>query len=238
MRVEVRCRIPPVRSKDVSSASKPSGGIVEAYTDDCFETPTKFYMVSPDHPKLGKWAQPSTLKYKQAVTNRPHASTGCVDGVAHFVSANCWQRSKRDDVNSGHSARVQARSGGTSRSGVAKSSSRVRKRLPESSSNGKRPASAMPVLRPHRQGHRTSTIQGAREAPRISTPVSGRVSARANEIQRPRQLRTAGRLPRQLLAICSNPLPSATLYVCPIHAVLFIATRHCTAHPKNLLHLP
>lgn len=39
-------------------------GLVEAYSEPCFESPPRFFVASPGHPKLGKWAQRSTLKTK------------------------------------------------------------------------------------------------------------------------------------------------------------------------------
>ena len=102
MRVEVRRRVvaSPVGAASAATASDRPGspinfGIVEAYQDSCFVSPTRFYTVSPEHPKLGKWATPSTLKYSQPTqtTQQAFAATHCLDETA--ISAATRSRHQR-----------------------------------------------------------------------------------------------------------------------------------------------
>lgn len=46
-------------------------GFIEAYSEPCFESYPRFFVASPEHPMLGKWAQRSTLqkKYHPDVTS-------------------------------------------------------------------------------------------------------------------------------------------------------------------------
>lgn len=56
--------------------------IQEAYRDDRFDSPTRFFTAAPEHPKLGKWTQPSTLKYTittTAINNHRYADSH-IDG--------------------------------------------------------------------------------------------------------------------------------------------------------------
>lgn len=80
---------PPTAEAKESVSTSPSRAkhpwlIQEAYSDDRFDSPTRFFTAAPDHPKLGKWAQPSTLKHVPATTNNTntHTDKSHVDGGA------------------------------------------------------------------------------------------------------------------------------------------------------------
>lgn len=149
-----------------TKSGSPNYGLIEAYSDDCFEAPTRFYIVSPDHPKLGKWAQPSTLKYHQP----PQANlvtTECPNEATFFAKAHNRPRLGR---GCSPNARGKTVSAASSRSGAR---SRVRQRMEPV--RAKRPVSPVPTVRAGSESPPPSSIRVRHEAPRIDTPISGRV---------------------------------------------------------------
>lgn len=166
MRVEVRRRPSPAGPTPKRSASA-SPGLVKAYADSCFESSTTFFVASPEHPKLGKWAEPSALKYSQLPQQVNPLATKCLDEAMLFASSNGGSRPRT--------------AGGSSRGGSHRTSRRR-----GSAANGASPSDiarpGRPAVEPARsqrpispKGTGTASIQGQREAPRIDTPISGRV---------------------------------------------------------------
>lgn len=206
MRVEIRQRPaagvspagapPPKRS---ASAAVP--GLVEAYSESCFESSTSFYIASPEHPKLGKWAQPSTLKYSEPPQQQSdHIATQCLDEAMLFASnhgrssqrssgrprttgGECvarpvWRGGRQPSAQGGSiSAAAAAAAQSFSGAKPSRASGNPRKRVVEPG-RAKRPISAVGALL---AGSTTpsSSIRGQREAPRINTPISGRVRVKA-----------------------------------------------------------
>lgn len=201
MRVEIRQRpsagaslagIPPPK-RAASSAATP--GLVEAYSESCFENSTSFYIAPPEHPKLGKWAQPSSLKYSQPLPQQDHVAAQCLDEAMHFASNRGGRRSKRSGgrprttggesyprpVLRGGDCHPSTREKSTSSAAVAaKSSARAKPSRALGSHSSVEPGRAKRPISPVGALLTASTtspsaIQGQREAPRINTPISGRV---------------------------------------------------------------
>lgn len=211
MRVEIRQRpaagktpatgVPPPKR----SASAAGPGLVEAYSESCFESSTSFYIASPEHPKLGKWAQPSTLRYSQPPQQQSdHITSQCLDEAMLFASNSgnnnaSRRRSGRPRTTGGEciarpvwrgsyhvSTRGSSTAGGAAVAAVkstksaksasaAKPSRAIRNRLVEPGRE-KRPISSTGALLAGSTTPPSSSIRGQREAPRINTPISGRVS--------------------------------------------------------------
>lgn len=174
MRVEVRRRPSPADRVPTPKRSA-NAGLVKAYSDSCFESSTAFYIASPEHPQLGKWAKPSTLKYSQLPQQRDPTTTQCLDEASLFASSHSRPRT------AGCSSRPVGR-GGCHRSSRGRGSSAIA----ASSCSGTKPSrSAIEPARTQRPISPTGTsssIQGQREAPRIDTPISGRVRGHVPEL--------------------------------------------------------
>ena len=197
MRVEVRQRIGIRPAGAVSAAASERPGsrnlsVIEAYQDSCFESPTRFFTVAPEHPKLGRWAIPSTLKYSQApqtalVESRSRQpQTVCSSPVA---ARGC--HAKRGGGSPSSPTRSASSPGGGGGGGVSKCNVKgPRHKMMESikaagggggggggvQNKNKRPLSAAGALRWGPESPPPSPPRGGREEPRINTPVSGRVS--------------------------------------------------------------
>lgn len=169
MRVEFRRRPAKGAQDPVKRSASASPSLVKAYSDSCFESPTSFYIASPEHPKLGKWAQPSTLKYSlPPQQHTTHNATRCValfasnHGRPHTTGRNPITRAK----NTWKAVSV-------SESRSKKGPSHQRLKEPE---RPERPASPVgSLLVGCSNSSPSSSIRGRREAPHIDTPVSGRV---------------------------------------------------------------
>lgn len=171
MRVEIRKRTGVDRAGVTAPVGSPSYGITEAYSDDCFESPARFFVVSPEHPKLGQWAQSSTLKYSQPPPAH-YVSSPCLDETIVFPAARRRPRTACSSaVNRGHALGITLVTTSTRSNGK---SSRVRQRV--ESGRAKRPISPMGSMSPDSDAPPVSSIQGLRGSQRIDTPVSGRVS--------------------------------------------------------------
>ena len=175
MRVEVRRRPSPARAVPIPKRSaNVTPGLVQAYSDSCFESSTTFYIASPDHPKLGQWAKPSTTKHSQLPQQIDPMVSKCLDEALLFSSSHSKSGSSRPRT-AGCSSRA-VRRGGSHRTGRARGSSA----MTASPSSVTKPST--PAVEPPRAqrpisptGTTVSSIQGQREAPRIDTPISGRV---------------------------------------------------------------
>lgn len=211
MRVEVRQRVVSSPQGATSAASgsnhRPAGGtcspvnngVVEAYQDSCFESPTKFYTVAPEHPKLGKWATPSTLKYSQptqATTQQALVATHCLDVKASISAAATRSRQQpRPGCSACHAKGARssptrsAVGGGDGKHYARGSHHKAESKKTASSGVGdgggggihdnfnRKPVS--PAGAQRRGGSESpppSPSRSRREVPRIHTPVSGRVS--------------------------------------------------------------
>lgn len=176
MRVEVRRR--SEFSRHGAGPSNPT--IVEAYSDNCFETQTRFYTVAPDHPKLGKWSQPSTLKYGQQHPSDMSSHQSLNENAHPTAIRISSTRRSRPTCSSppvvAHG--LVGRSGTTTPTMMAASngsicrSSRVRQRV-----QSRRTTRPVSPLCARSESPPPSTARGRQgEAPRIDTPISGRVS--------------------------------------------------------------
>lgn len=177
MRVEVRRRSESSRH----GAGPSNSSIVEAYSDNCFETQTRFYTVAPEHPKLGKWSQASTLKYGQHPTPVVPSHHQSLDEKAHSASTRISYRRSRPTCSSpppvvgahglvGRSGMTTPTMMGASNRSIG-GSSRVRQRV--ESRRATRPVSP---LYARSESPPSSTARGRlEEFPRIDTPISGRV---------------------------------------------------------------
>lgn len=179
MRVEVRRRPNPAGA--VPTPKRPANanpGLTQAYSDSCFESSTNFYIASPDHPKLGQWAKPSSLKYSQLSQQTDPVVTKCLDEALLFSSSHSKSSSSRP-----HTAGCSAPAVGR---GSSRRTSQARRGRSATPSSAVTKPSRSPATEPARvqrsispAGTTVSSIQGQREAPRIDTPVSGRVRGRA-----------------------------------------------------------
>lgn len=177
MRVEVRKR--SEFSRHGAGPSSPT--IVEAYSDNCFETQTRFYTVAPDHPKLGKWSQPSTLKYGQQhpTDMSSHQSLDeNTNATATRISNNRRSRPTCSSPPPVLARGLIGRSGTTTPTMMAASngsicrSSRVRQRV-----QSRRTTRPVSPLCARSESPPSSTARGRQEEIlRIDTPISGRVS--------------------------------------------------------------
>lgn len=177
MRVEVRRRAdasPTGESPAAGQFEIPKHGLSEAYSDDCFESPTRFFIASPEHPKLGKWAQPSTLKYQAPHAHQP--STQCLDEAVLFASTHNKVRPVSSSSLKGRRQNARGSSATSNRLGCG--SARIRQKMEPS--RAKRSVSPVSPLRAGSESPPSSSIRGRREEPRIDTPVSGRVSSLAS----------------------------------------------------------
>lgn len=176
MRVEVRCRPSPAGGVPTPKRSANANpGLVKAYSDSCFESPTAFYIASPEHPKLGKWAKPSTLKYSQIPPQRDFTTTQCLDEALLFASNSRGNNISNSRPRTAGCSSRPVGHGGCHRTSRGKSSFGT---TPPYSSGAKasRPAEGLTrTQRPISPVGTSSSIQGQREAPRIDTPISGRV---------------------------------------------------------------
>lgn len=172
MRVEVRRRPSPAGAAPSPKRSA-NPGLVKAYSDSCFESSTDFYIASPEHPKLGKWAKPSTLKYSQLPQQRDSTTSQCLNEALLFASSHSSGRPRTAGCSSRPAGRGGyhrfSREGGTCSSAVA-----------ASSPSGAKPS--RPAVKPVRTQKpnsptmgTSSSIKGQHEAPRMDTPISGRV---------------------------------------------------------------
>ena len=167
-----------------------NNGVVEAYRDSCFESPTRFYTVAPEHPKLGKWATPSTLKYSQPTqaTTRQQAlvATHRLDVEASISPAATRSRQQPRPASS---SPVEGPSGDGKQCARGPHHRAESKKTVSSAAaggggggggvdgNNRRPIS--PAGAPRWGGSGSpplSPSRGRRSVPRIHTPVSGRVS--------------------------------------------------------------
>lgn len=170
VKVEVRRRPSPAGSVPTPKRSaNASPGLVQAYSDSCFESSTTFYIASPEHPKLGKWAKPSTLKYSHPPQQRDPIITQCLDESMLFASSHS-SRPRTTGCSSRRVGRGECHRPSRGRGGpaVAAPSSSSAKPL----RSAEEPAKAQRAISPTGT---SSSIQGQREAPRIDTPISGRV---------------------------------------------------------------
>lgn len=163
--------------------------IKEAYCDDRFDCPTRFFTVAPEHPKLGKWAQPSTLKYT-ATTIINHSHTDGRRGMApprqaiHPTVAAVPSFANKPDNRqniSGKSGATAARPGrpasSLSRASEIFNPARGKSSTPEMGVELGLKAKSPPARSGHhhiqdQQQKHTATL-------RIDTPISGRVSSHA-----------------------------------------------------------
>lgn len=176
MRVELRRRPGPAGAVPTPKRSATaSPGLVKAYSDNCFESSTTFYIVSPDHPKLGQWAKPSTLKYSPIPQQIDPIATKCLNDALLFASSHSSKTRSRPRT-AGRCSSGPVGHGGPHRTSRARGSSAI---AASSSSVTKPRRPAVESARSQRPisptGTTASSIQGQREAPRIDTPISGRV---------------------------------------------------------------
>lgn len=173
MRVEFRRRPAKGAQEPLERSASASPSLVKAYSESCFESPTSFYIASPEHPKLGKWAQPSTLKYSLPPQHHTaHNATRCVDDAALFAPDNGRPHT------TGRQPITREKNKPTAVLNRSRPKTSSHHRLKESDRE-KRPASPMgsSLLVGYSNSSPASSIRGRREAPQIDTPVSGRVSA-------------------------------------------------------------
>lgn len=170
--MEVRRRPSPAGAVPTPkrSANANNPGLVQAYSDSCFENSTTFYIASPDHPKLGQWAKSSTIKYNQPQQQTDPVVSKCLDEALLFASSHTKSSSSSRPRTAGCPSRPARRDGrARGSSAIAASPSPVAK----ASTPAVEPARAQRPISP--TGTTISSIQGQREAPRIDTPISGRV---------------------------------------------------------------
>ncbi|CAM9619637.1 unnamed protein product, partial [Ectocarpus sp. 13 AM-2016] len=188
MRVEVRRRsgrgvssadaIPPPK-RSVSA----NPGLVKAYSDGCFDSPTNFYIAPPDHPKLGKWAQASTLKYSQPVKPLQDSciTPRCLDDIVFSASSRSRPRAASAAVAGRKPARrtkAAAVPASENRSSAAKALTILERQRLVQPGRAKRPISQVAALQATAStgSPSVSSIRGRRQEPRIDTPISGRVA--------------------------------------------------------------
>lgn len=171
MRVEVRRRaggdtdaVAPLLNQPRSSNPD---GVIEAYNDGAFQ-PIRFFVVSPDHPNLGKWAQPSTLKYSLPPQAKNFTNESPLDETNHPVAT----RSRPRPVFSSPDGRSYRRR--TSSAVSNGRSSRVRRKT--ESGRAERPVSPVPTLGEGSGSLSLFSVRGGREGLRVDMPISGRVS--------------------------------------------------------------
>lgn len=210
MRVEVRRRVGRgASSADINPSSKRSAsanpGLVKAYSDSCFDSPTNFYIAPPDHPKLGKWAQASTLKYSQPATPQQdsYITPQCFGDIVFSPSSRSRPRTAAAAVAGRKPARrtkAAATSASENRSGATKALTALQRPRLVQPGRAKRPISQVSALQATSAAGSppVSSIRGRRQEPRINTPISGRV--------------------RENLPALSNTTPSASSIVGSSHA--------------------
>lgn len=112
MRVEVRPRVQARPTGAVAEPTRPgrcshsAPALSEAYQDACLESPIRFFIAAPEHPKLGQWARGCTLM-KAMSTWQPSARhvPVAVRGDASTTSAskmnkNCHRASSSSGLRS------------------------------------------------------------------------------------------------------------------------------------------
>lgn len=177
-------------------------GLIEAYNDPCFESNPRFFVASPEHPVLGKWAQRSTLKTKyhsdmkncymdQTSSAVQRSSTVC--STVSLSSSYCSHFGVEGRQTASAPTSIFR---GLRRSGKdipMPSSSRATKnmcfrrcRYSESSARRRVEPHKMHLLRQDTEPlaeypHETSKFGG----PRVYAPVSGRVSASSRKNRKP-----------------------------------------------------
>lgn len=182
--------------------------ITEAYVDHKFVAPTRFFTAAPEHPKLGMWAQPSTLKYchyayqvdsdsnhlpRQAngpALARPILSfpsddriicSNTNDSKSRQVSSPGGRSKRHEEYASGRKDLATVRSGGATAAGPGRSicgTSRTRQQFEPARSRS--PPRIRGSFLGRAESPPSSWSRGQKlhivAAPRIDTPVSGRVS--------------------------------------------------------------
>lgn len=187
MRVEVRRRPGPgASSADVIPPPKRSAsvnpGLVKAYSDSCFDSPTNFYIAPPDHPKLGKWAQASTLKYSQPATPQQdsYVTPQYLDDIVFSPSSRSRPRTAAAAIAGRKPARrtkAATTPASEDRSGATKALTALERQRLLQPGRAKRPISQVAALQATSStgSPPVCSIRGRRQEPRIDTPISGRV---------------------------------------------------------------
>jgi len=175
MRVEVRRRAGPAAAPKREASANP--GLVKAYSDSCFESPTNFYIASPEHPKLGIWAKPSTLKYSQPPPQIDYITKQCLDEAMLFASTTSHRGGGSKPRKTVGRSRPVGRGGGGKHERGGKPASTVGG---SASLAGAAPTAAYrakpsrAAVEPARAKRPISPL-GASPSARIDTPISGRV---------------------------------------------------------------
>lgn len=164
-------------------------GLMEAYCDDKFVSPTRFFTAAPEHSRLGKWAQPSTLSYNTTLTpNARHVGVPFVD-MGYFSSSarnktmekkmtGSKQRRMNPSLKSRHNAAQRAPSSAaqqeaaTGREAQRSQPILSQRRCYGSSTPPQSPRSEM-VMRAKSPRSELTVVQATS---RINPPISGRVS--------------------------------------------------------------
>lgn len=221
MRVEVRRRsgrgassadvIPPPKR---SASANP--GLVKAYSDSCFDSPTNFYIAPPDHPKLGKWAQAPTLKYSQPATplQDSYITPHCLDVIVFSASRRSRPRAASAAITGRKPARrtkAAATSASENRSGATKALTALERQRLVQPGRAKRPISQVAALQATSStgSPPVSSIRGRRQEPRIDTPISGRVRRHPRALFNKRPSTTSIVDSSHSWGACSSPLKKA-----------------------------
>lgn len=168
MRVEIRRRASPAAAPKRIASANP--GLVKAYSDSCFESTTSFYIASPEHPKLGIWAKPSTLKYCQPPPQIDYITKRCLDEATLFASTTGHKGGGSKPRKTGGLSRLVGRGGGGKPERGGKPTSAASPAAAAASPARPSRAEAEPA-----RAKRPISRLGAPPSDRIDTPISGRV---------------------------------------------------------------
>ena len=151
-------------------------GLTEAYSDPYLQSPTRFFIASPEHPKMGKWAQRSTLKYhRYDAPLCPHKGTSSLAPTRRNVRLQscCYLVNERGRIVSGlEASRRSGRRPLTSQQSKTPRRATSAKAKPAAARTKKRSTSPGPQRDESAECHpETPTFS----EPPIYTPISGRV---------------------------------------------------------------
>lgn len=202
MRVEVRKRADEsfgrvaVAARRQGRRSRSSPALLEAYQDSRFESPTRFFIAAPDHPKLGKWAHKPSPESNVAFlhagaryVSTPHGNLGSPSSPTRRLKRHFKRGDKQRHVSFSRESRrclAQRSSTFTAKTPTTLledrgSSCARRRQRPEE--NGSHTPALPRWGAPSRGKCAASTTSSVRKAPRISTPISGRVSANSHRAE-------------------------------------------------------